>query len=378
MARVRKRVGKYKTSYQVRWLDPETGKEEAMTVDSEAAAETLKRALDANGQTFSAATRVINDRGVTGPTVKQTINEYIDQTTGASPYTIKKYQDNVRLHFSGRLGNLKTQTLKPVDITRWVKEVEASGKAPKTIANLHGLLSAAMNMAVRDGLIDRNPCRGIKLPKAHHAGDDNTMVTMEDWLRIRDNMDPFFHPFFDLLVGTGLRFSEATALKAEDFKLNGRPPTVRVNKAHKMSGEGAGRYVGAPKTRKGKRTVSLAPSTVEAVRPVVEAAGDGLVFKMRQGGVLTWSSCYQRAWDPARSKAALDKRVTIHSLRHLHAAMMLGAGMDMYDLSRRLGHENISVSVDLYSHLLPDAQWKGANIAAKALAARPIPQIEAS
>ena len=377
MARVRKRVGKHKTSWQVRWLDPESGKEEAMTVDTEAAAETLKRALDANGQSFSAASRVINDAGVAGPSVKEAIETHISQITGAAPYTLKKYEAYVRLHFSGRLGRLKTKTLKAADISRWVKELEASGKAPKTIANLHGLLSAAMTTAVRDGVIERNPCKGIKLPKAQHAGEDHTMVTMEDWLTIREHMQEHYRPFFDFLVGTGLRFSEATALTAKDFKLQGHPPTVRVNKAHKQDGTG-GRYVGPPKTRKGVRTVSLAPSTVEAVRASVATAGDGLVFRMKRGGVLTWGTAYKKAWDPARKAANLDKRITIHSLRHLHAAMMLGAGMDMYDLSRRLGHENISVSVDLYSHLLPDAQWKGANIAAKALAARPMPQIEAS
>lgn len=377
MARIRKRVWKSGVTYQVRWIDPVKG-DESMTVATLEAAETLKRTLDANGQSLTAAQRVLDDLHTKGPSVAETVQHHIDQLTGASEYTVRRYKDYLRLHMGGRFGGLKVAGLKPADVTRWVKGLEADGKAPKTIANLHGLLSAAMTTAVRDGVIDRNPCKGIRLPKAQHAGEDHTMVDHDDWLRIREHMDPFYWPFFDFLVGTGLRFSEATALTAKDFKLDGRPPTVRVNKAHKQNGDDGGRHIGSPKTRKGKRTVSLAPSTVEAVRPLVEAAGGGTVFRMKLGGVLTRQAVYNRAWEPARTAAKLDKRVTIHSLRHLHAAMMLGAGMDMYDLSRRLGHENISVSVDLYSHLLPDAQWTAANIAAKALAPKPVPQIEAS
>lgn len=389
MARVRKRVGKHKTSWQVRWLDPESGKEEAMTVDTEAAAETLKRALDANGQTLSAASRVINDAGIAGPTVREAVDHHIRHLSGVEEYTVAKYESMLQNHFGTGLGRMKVKTLKPTDISNWIKKLETTVNrrgntySAKTISNIHGLLSAALNTAMKEGYIDRNPCKGVRLPKGRAAWDDSAMIDYSDWLRIRAHLKPRYWPFGDFLVGSGLRFSEATALKAADFDLEGiprtafsmgKPPDVRVTVAHKQNAKGGGRYIGAPKTRKGTRTVTLAPSTVEAVRPLVEAAGDGLVFKTRQGGPFTHSAWYQHAWGPARAAAKLDKHVTTHSLRHLHASMMLAGGMDIHLLSRRLGHEQIAITLDLYSHLLPDANWATYDVAARALEAAAPPE----
>lgn len=75
-----------------------------------------------------------------------------------------------------------------------------------------------------------------------------------------------------------------------------------------------------------------------------------------------------RASDKERAdKVLLGKHVTIHQLRHLHAALMLHGGMPIYDLSRRMGHISIQMTIGLYSHLLPDAHFTGAEVAARAL-----------
>jgi site-specific recombinase XerD len=95
---------------------------------------------------------------------------------------------------------------------------------------------------------------------------------------------------------------------------------------------------------------------------------------MKKGGTLTAQSFFNHAWKPARAAAGFDhgeKHVTVHSLRHLHAAALLAAGMDMYQVSARLGHNNISVTIDIYSHLMPDAHWLGAQHAARALGEAP-------
>lgn len=381
------------TTYLVRWYDPHaTERESSLTFATKTEADTMKRLLDENGQSFRAAEPIFNNGHTTGPTVHEVIDYHIRHLSGVEEYTVSKYEAMLRNHFSDRLGKMKVKTLKPTDIAHWVKQLEVTvnrrGKpySAKTISNLHGLLSAAMNTALQEGHIDRNPCKGVRLPKGKKAWDDSAMIDFDDWLRIREQMDPHYHPFGDFLVGTGLRFSEATALKASDFDLVGvprtayrlgKPPDVRVTTAHKQNAQGGGHYIGAPKTRKGTRTVTLSPSTIEAVRELVAAAGDGYVFKMKRGGKLTPQAWYQRAWDPARMKAKLDKHVTTHSLRHLHASMMLAGGMDIHLLSRRLGHEQIAITMDLYSHLLPDANWATYDVAARVLDATPLPEIEA-
>jgi integrase len=169
-------------------------------------------------------------------------------------------------------------------------------------------------------------------------------------------------------------------LTAKDFNLNGPTPTVQVSKAWKEDGDG-GYYIGAPKTKRSRRPVSLAPSTVNAIRERVAAAGDGYVFTLKRGGVMRTGSTYNRAWEPALLASGYIKTVKpkdgkpgvvgnmprIHDIRHTHASWMIAAGMEIFALSRRLGHESITTTMDRYSHMLPDAAFTSANIAQKAL-----------
>ena len=353
-------------SYAVLWRNSDDGKQSSMTRSTRAAAEELRRVIEANGDSLSAVERFYEKTMADGPTVAELIERHIKHVTRAGEYQIKRYGDYLRLHIKpADIGGYKAKTVTRNDMRAWIKWMEARGKAPKTISNVFGLISSAFINATADGIVVLNPCAKVALPKKHEAGDGAEM-TREDFARIRERIDPHFAPFLDFLLGSGCRYSEATALTAEDFKLDAPVPTVRVNKAYKQSDDGTW-YLGGPKTTKGKRTITLAPSTVEAVRPLVEAARGGHVFRMKRGGVMTPQAFYNRAWEKPRREAGLASKVTVHSIRHLHAAVMLGGGMDIYDLSRRMGHEDFQITVNLYSHLLPDAQFRSAQAAARAL-----------
>jgi integrase len=336
---------------------------------------------------MSQAKKVYENGELEGPTVAEAIEHHIGQLVDVTPYTIKRYREALRNHFNGPLGSLKVAGLTNADIVSWIKWMQARGKAPKTIANKHGLLSAAMLTQVRLGTIPRNPCDGVRMPKKRRVGDDGDDITMDDYNAIYSRMDKHFQPFLTMLLGTGCRFSEATALTGRDFDLETlydkdgkvvRPPLVFITKAHKLGGdENPARYVGDPKSEKSRRRVSLAPSTTRAVAPLVAKAlaDGGPVFRMKEGGAMTHQAFYNRAWEKPRKAAGFGpgsaKNVTVHSLRHLHAAIMLQAGMPMYELSARLGHNSIQMTVDLYAHLLPEAHFRGAEHAAKALGEMP-------
>ncbi|MFJ4288151.1 tyrosine-type recombinase/integrase [Paenarthrobacter nicotinovorans] len=360
------------------WRDPEYGPRHE-TFQDKTEAELWKRLLDANGQSLTVATTLYENSRLDGPTVAEAIEHHINQLVDVTPYTLKRYRDDVRLHFSGPLGGLKVKGVTHADVVAWIKWMQGRGKSPKTISTKHGLLSAALLTQVRAGTIDRNPCAGVRLPKIRRVGDDGDDINMDDYKAIHGRMDPHFQPFADFLLGSGCRFSEATALLGKDFVLDANPPLVLITKAHKLGGDdNPARYVGDPKSEKSRRRVSLAPSTVAAIAPAVRRALEdgGPVFRMKNGGEMTHQAFYNRAWSKPRAAAGLgpgsEKNVTVHSIRHLHAAIMLQAGMSMYELSARLGHNSIQMTVDLYSHLLPDAHFRGAEHAAKALGELPV------
>lgn len=356
--------------YKLTWR--EDGVQCSETFNDEAEANMWRSVMAATGDRFENARALIAEKEMAGPTLAEVFEQHINQLTGVGPYQLKRYAADVETHFK-EFGERKVSEIRHEDIVAWIKGMQAKewrGKptSAKTIANKHGLLSAAMTTAVRMGYRTDNPCKGVKLPKAVHTEDVMRFIDKAEWARIISCMDLHFVPFFQLLVGTGLRFGEATALTPKDFKLDGATPTVRVTKAWKEDGAG-GYYVGPPKTRRSVRTVSLAPSTVDAIRGAVEAAGDGYVFTLKRGGVMRSGSTYNRAWEPALIRAGYVKGETprIHDVRHTHASWMIAAGMEIFALSRRLGHESITTTMDRYSHMLPDAQFIGASIAQKAL-----------
>lgn len=367
MASIRLRTNaRGETTYAVLWRDSDTGKQTSMTRPARSEAEELKRVIEANGNSLNAVEQFYKKTMAEGPTVAELIARHIERVSQAGPYQIKRYADYLRLHIlPAEIGRYKAVAITRDDMRAWVRWMEARGKAPKTIGNVFGLISSAFINAVADGLVERNPCTKVGLPRKAQAGDGAEM-TREEFAAIRERIDPHFQPFLDFLLGSGVRFSEARALTGDDFKLDAPVPTVRVNKAYKQADDGTW-YLGGPKTTKGKRTITLAPSTVEAVRPLVEAAGSGRVFKMKRGGEMTPQAFYNRAWEKPRRLAGLAYKVDVHSIRHLHAAVMLGGGMDIYDLSRRMGHEDFQITVNLYSHLLPDAQFRSSQAAARAL-----------
>ncbi|WP_461172262.1 site-specific integrase [Arthrobacter sp. Z1-9] len=195
-------------------------------------------------------------------------------------------------------------------------------------------------------------------------------MTAAESLAIVQVHPPRYQPLMAFLRGTGARFGEATALFG-DFQLDVQQPTVRIEKAWKRD-KNDRFYIGPPKTKKSRRTVSLSPSLVAAVGPWVEAAGpEGLVFTTTYGGPIRHSTFYE-FWEDALTSLGYGKsgeRPRIHDMRHTHASLMLGAGMSPFELSRRLGHESIQTTVDRYSHLVPDAQFRAAEMAERALEA---------
>ena len=370
-------------SYTLMWR--EAGEARGHNFTDKAEALRWKKLLDANGQSMAAANKLYEEHDAGGITFAELFDEHLNQLTDVGPYQMKRYRAACRDHFGG-LAHRTVKGITRSDVTAWINEMRnkpgryGDKMSAKTIANHHGLLSAAMTTAVVNGHRADNPCKGVKLPKSTHTEEVIRFITRAEWRVIMENMDPHYRPFFQFLVGTGLRFGEATALTPKDFDLDGPSPLVKVTKAWKED-EDRGYYIGPPKTKKSRRSVSLAPSTIDAVRPLVEAAGTGYVFTLKRGGVMRSGAVYNRAWEPALKASGYTKTMKakdgkpsvagnmprIHDCRHTSASWLVAAGMEIFPLSRRLGHESVTTTMDRYSHLLPDAMFSASQIAQKAL-----------
>lgn len=362
-------------TYAVLWRDAGTGKQTSYPCQSKPQAERFKRLIESNGNSLTAVETILEKTEIGGPTVAENLSKHVEMLTRAGPDQIKRYGAAIRNHFNGRLGKMPVAAVEHEDVVLWVRDMQAKtykGKplSAKTIGNHHGLLSASMETAMRRKLRGDNPCKGVKLPQDESIREKmHFMTAAESWAVVAAH-PVRYQPLMAFLRGTGARFGEATALLASDFRLDVQQPEVRIEKAWKRGADDRF-YVGPPKTKKSRRTISLPPSLVTFIRPSVEAAApDGLVFTTSYGGPIRHSSFYE-FWEAALDGLGYPKgagnRPRIHDMRHTHASLMLGGGLTPFELSRRLGHESIQTTVDRYSHLVPDAHFRAAELAERAL-----------
>ncbi|MCX8453712.1 tyrosine-type recombinase/integrase [Paenarthrobacter ureafaciens] len=359
-------------SFMVRWRDPKTGKAQGLTFVSHSEAETLKRLLDANGQNFEVAQHAILENAKRVPTVAEVIQEHIDLLVRPSSGTVKTYQTMLDLHVKKVIGGLPVDKLDYRAIAFWVKSMMAKGRSPKTIKNVHGLISASMNTAEMLGYITRNPCRGVQLPSVEKAEDEMMFLTHAEFGLIMENMGERYRDFTNFLVMTGTRFGEATALSVADIDLLGKPATARINKAWKRDGQNQF-YIGPTKTGAGKRTIGLNPALVDLLIPLVAGRpSSDLLFTTPKGERIVHKLYWHHFWVPAVKAAqlrGLRKDPRIHDLRHTHASWLIQDGVPIFTISRRLGHASIKTTEQVYGHLMPEALQVGADATERQVAA---------
>ncbi|WP_298460263.1 site-specific integrase [uncultured Cellulomonas sp.] len=365
------------------WRDPETGRQTSLTYDDEREAIVAKKLIEAAGGYVAEANRIAEAIKKPGPTVAQAVAEHIELLTAVGSDTRAHYRQQMTAHIIPTLGIFPVAALSYRQVAGWVADLSKKGLAPKTIANVHGLFSASMATAVRLGYRPDNPCAGVLLPKSQSTSDDMTVLTRDEFMLLLSKVSPYYQPLVLTLVTTGLRWGEATALTAGDVDLVSRPATIRVTKAWKRD-ENRRWYVGPPKTKRARRTVSLPDDLVDVLFPVVAGkAMDELLFTNTVGAQLQSSRFWTTTWTPALEAARnprrpdgspdldaprLSKRPRVHDLRHTHASWMIAAGTDLFVLQRRLGHESITTTTETYAHLLPDQQRAAADAASRALA----------
>jgi integrase len=334
------------------------GKQTCYTFDSLPLAETFKTAVDQLGSERAIAIHHMEREprcGLAGGvTLAVWIGAHIDALSGVEKKTVSEYRRYLVRDIEPVLGCIPLTELSRTDLSRWVNKMAADGASGKTIGNKFGFVSGCLNAAVPTH-IPANPAAGIRLPRTVRR--EMCFLTRPEYDLLKSTFSEHWHSLLDLLVTSGCRFSEATALTPTD--IDRATNTIRVNKAWKRIPDGDGeRYeLGAPKTIRSTRSVSIPKSVIDNLDLNHE-----WVFTNSQGGPIRLYSWRSNVWvpslakakaikDPDTGKPILTKPVRIHDLRHTCASWLLGAGVPLIVVSQHLGHEDTSVTAKVYGHL---------------------------
>jgi integrase len=308
-----------------------------------------------------------------------TVGEYLDRWLAecvkgtVRESTFERYRYAVRPHIKPVLGRVKLKSLTRAHVRGFYREKLDTGLAPATVRKMHVVLHKALDQAVADGLIARNVTDAIKVPRVDR--EEIRPLTAEEANRlIQAAHGDRLEALYVLAVHTGLRQGELLALNWEDLDLEAG--TLRVRRT--LTRAGGKHSLSEPKTKKSRRTVRLTADAVAALRGHLERqVGEmdrlgslyrpgGLVFANEVGGIINPSNLRNRHFARLLERAGLPK-IRFHDLRHTCATLLLSRNVNPKIVSEMLGHANIAITLDTYSHVLPDMQEKAAKALEEAL-----------
>ena len=287
--------------------------------------------------------------------------------------TFERHEQIIRLHISPTLGGLKLKALSPAHIQGFYRDRLDSGLSPATVQKIHVVLHKALDHAVRWSLVPRNVSEAVKPPRP--APEEIRPLNRDQVKTLLEAAGgDRFEALYVVAVTTGLRQGELLGLKWEDVDLKSSLICVRRTLTrHK------GRLLlGEPKTKRSRRTVRLTEAAVEALRghlarqmKQMERLGDlyafqGLVFATERGTLINPTNLRQRSFAPLLMKAGLPT-IRFHDLRHTCATLLLSKNVNPKIVSEMLGHATIAITLDTYSHVLPNMQDSAARALEDAL-----------
>jgi integrase len=306
-------------------------------------------------------------------TVGQFLTDWLENTHKQSvrPRTYERYEEAIRLHLLPVLGKYQLQKLSAQHVQAFYARKLKEGLSPSTVIYYHSVLHNALDTAVKWGLVSRNVCDLVTPPRRarFEIKPFTTEQVQSFFAAIRGHK---WEALFTLALATGMRQGELLGLKWQD--INFSTGTLQVRRIlTRIPSETSGKvYIEAePKTEKSRRSITVASFALEALS---QHRVSQLETKLKAGAFweehdYVFCTLVGRHLRPSHVvdefKKLLKKAdlpdIRFHDLRHSAATLLLSLGVHAKVVQEMLGHTQISMTMDIYSHVLPSMQQDAVN-----------------
>ena len=295
-------------------------------------------------------------------TVAEFLDQWIEQIRPSrQPTTIRGYRNKIK-RLNTKLGRVRLNRLTARTLDRAYREWLDEGLHPNTVHHLHAVLSAALNQAVKWGAVpyavtERASPPGLRSHSKQIPTPDVIQLLIST---AEDRGQPVLAAAIAVAATTGMRRGELVGLQWPDIDFADRSLTVRRSVKHD---DGPGWVVGPPKTHQ-ERKVSLDPFTLAVLeghraRVGIWAADAGValsaepfVFTLDPSGAEPFlPDSLSQAFARICSRAGVVG-VSLHTLRHFSASVLVASGRDVRTIAGRLGHADASTTLRIYSHMV--------------------------
>ena len=304
------------------------------------------------------------DKGIIA-SPNQTLDKFLDSwlkivKPRLQSRTYQDYSELLTRYVRESLGNRKLEHIKDL----YAEMQDEKNLSPRVIRYTNTILKSAFGYAVKQDLLFKNPAKMVELPKLIKR-EMVTFTESEAINFLNESKKERLATLFSFLLATGCRPSEALGVKWEDLSFERK--TIEIKRVVVWQRKGGSWEFCEPKTAKSRRTIPLPVSLVDEIKQHrikqhkerLKLGADwqdfNLIFPSRVGTPLTMGRL-TRVFKRIKEDAEITKAVRLYDLRHTTATFLLQQKVNPKVVSERLGHSTITLTLDVYSHVLPTMQ----------------------
>lgn len=285
---------------------------------------------------------------------------------GLRATTQQSYENWLYCHLIPGVGHIPLNKLTQADLQQFFTDMKKSGRqthvetkgtamSDRSVRSCHAICRMALDRAVRENLLRKNPAEGCKLPPL--KGREMQVLTKEELQRfLIQAKEEGMYELFLLELTTGLRRGELLGLQWDDLDL--KRGTLKIDRqVYPLKGRPT---VTAPKTKAAVRTIILPPPVLEVLKEYKEQVFSPWLFPSRLKPDQPIDPGHVRKRLQAILERAGCKKVRFHDLRHTFATMALENGMDVKTLSAIVGHVSSGTTLNIYAHVTDEMRHSAA------------------